>query len=386
MVRSYPRNNFLDILRDPLTVTMMASIALHAAIGALLLPMITRAQPEGKKAEPGTVKVVELTPNELQRIPQVPTPTPAQITLPPVYQPSPPVAPTIPKYSTTIPTSPIRTPTPTPTKSPKGNKNPPEKKSAAPTVDFNPEIFTNPSPSPKPSKSPAKKGEISKPSPQPTPSIKPLRPNKKTTTKAVISPKPSPDINTDDDGGGEQPSNSAPAKQPTKTSQNPTTTPTTQPSGSPNPAPSGSQPAPTGGKGGDDYYGDLADQVTEQLKKYKEKYKGIVDIKLARKVISYPDNFPCSNIKKTPYIIYTPVFGPVPQNQDPNLGSTTAEVEDGKVFTYKESGTEELSILATRKATEEAVKAESNRSEDNKSKFVVYSIRVEFEPPANCKK
>ena len=108
MVRSYPRNNFLDILRDPLVVTIMASIALHAAIGAYLLPIITKAQPEGIKADPGTVKVVELTPNELQRIPQAPEPipTPTPQVLPPVYKPSTPVAPTAPKYSTSIPAFP----------------------------------------------------------------------------------------------------------------------------------------------------------------------------------------------------------------------------------------------------------------------------------------
>jgi hypothetical protein len=82
MYQSSPRKNFLDILIEPTSIAILGSIALHALLGASL-PFFTQLEKEIKKADPGTVKVVELTPNELQRIPQAP-PIPApQIAAPP---------------------------------------------------------------------------------------------------------------------------------------------------------------------------------------------------------------------------------------------------------------------------------------------------------------
>lgn len=78
------------------------------------------------------------------------------------------------------------------------------------------------------------------------------------------------------------------------------------------------------------------------------------------------------------------MFGPVPQNQDPNFGSTTAEVEDGKVFTDGNLGNKELMDIAANKAVEEALQAEKNRTGEYKNKYVVYSTKVEFDP-ATCK-
>ncbi len=379
MVRSHPRNNFLDILRDPLAVTVMASIGLHALVGAFLLPIFTRAQPEGKKAEPGTVKVVELTTTELQRIPQVPTPipttAPSRVTLPPVYQPSTPVAPKAP-ISTTIPATPIRTPTPT--KTPKVSKTQPETPSAG--VDFNPEIFNNPSP--KPTKSLGKKGEI-KPSPKPTPSIKTPQPTKKVTTKPSTDIKPKPEANTDDDGGGEGGQTQTPSPQQTKTSQNPSPATSTQPSDLPTPSPSESSPSSTNGNN-KNKYGNIAQQVTDQLKIYYTKYPKLKTIDLKPKVLPYPASLPCSKLKPEPYIVYTPVFGPTPQNQDPNFGSTTAEAEEGRVFTSGTFSNKELEKVARNKASEEAFEAEKNRPEEYKKQYVVYSIKIEFDP-ATCK-
>lgn len=384
MVRSYPRNNFLDILRDPLAVTIMASIGLHAAVGAFLLPIVTKAQPEGKKIETGTVKVVELTTNELQRIPQVPTPipTPAPVTLPPVYQPSTPVAPKV-STATTIPATPVRTPAPkTPPKTPKVTKaQPAQPETKSSGVDFNPETFNNPSPSPKPTKSPGKKGEI-KPSPKPTPSIKPPQPSKKVTTKPSTTPKPSPA--TDDGGeGGGQSSGSSPQPSPTNASPQPTTTPSTTATGSPNSSPSGSQPAPTAGKSGT-FSGTLVEAANAKLQEYYTRYPNLKSILLPPKKVAYPDKAPCSKVKQPPYIIFMPVFGKTPRNQDPNFGSTLADSEEATVFADATAGNEELILLAKQIAVEQAQQADKNRAEIDKDRPVAYSIRVEFDP-ATCK-
>jgi hypothetical protein len=385
MVRSYPRNNFLDILRDPLAVTIMASIGLHATLGAFLLPIITKAQPEGKKAEPSTVKVVELTPNELQRIPQLPKPipTPAPVTIPPVYQPTTPVAPTVP--TATIPATPVRTPAPkTPTKTPQPTKTPavkPATKSSS--VDFNPEKFNNPSPSPKPAKSPVKKGET-KPSPTPTPSLKPTQPTKKVTTEPSNKPQPSPEANTDDDGG-DSPQANNPAPQPTPANETPQPkTPSPTSTGEPNPTPSGSQPAPGDGQSGGSY-GSFAQAVSSKLQEYYTKYPDLKHIQLPLKKVAYPDKVPCSKIKQPPFVIFIPVFGKTPKNQDPNFGSTLAESEEATVFVANAAaGNKDLIDLARSIAAEVAQQADKNRAEVDKDRPVAYSTKVEFDP-ATCK-
>ena len=68
MSQSITRNNFTDILLDPTTIAVVGSIAVHA-IFAANLALFTQPAKELKKPGPGTVKVVELTPSELQRIP-----------------------------------------------------------------------------------------------------------------------------------------------------------------------------------------------------------------------------------------------------------------------------------------------------------------------------
>jgi hypothetical protein len=66
MSQSLPRNKFSDILLDPTTIAVVGSIAIHA-IFAANLAFFTQPSKELKKPDPGTVKVVELTPSELQR-------------------------------------------------------------------------------------------------------------------------------------------------------------------------------------------------------------------------------------------------------------------------------------------------------------------------------
>ncbi len=395
MVRSYPRNNFLDILRDPLAVTIMASIALHAAIGAYLLPIITKTQPEGKKAEPGTVKVVELTPNELQRIPQapapIPTPTPAPTVLPPVYQPSPPVAPSSPKFSTSIPISPVRTPPKqTPTNTPKGSKNLSTKIPAiSPGVDFNPEVFATPSP--KPSKSPSKPGKTSKAAPQPTvkPSIKPTQPATKPPTKTSASPKPTstPEQPSDDDGGGQNPTATQPTTPP-KTNQPPVATPSPTISGSPSPSSESSPPSsnPTGGQG-TGFYGKYTQSAIARRLQYERENPGIKTYQ--PKIISqkYPDGVPCSNVKQPPFIVLMVAFGKVPQSQENNiLGDSTAPSID-KPYVAGDNDTptnKKLAAIAADAALYEANKSDQTRPEADKNKPVLYQYRVQFDP-ATCK-
>ena len=83
MYQSAPRKNFLDTLIEPTSIAILGSIALHAILGASL-PFFTQLEKEVKKSEPGTVKVVELTPTELQRIPQAPRiPAPEIVAKPP---------------------------------------------------------------------------------------------------------------------------------------------------------------------------------------------------------------------------------------------------------------------------------------------------------------
>jgi outer membrane biosynthesis protein TonB len=98
MYQSSTRKNFLDILLDPTAIAILGSIALHATIGATL-PFFTQPDKAGTNG-PTTVKVVELTPNELQRIPQAP-PTPSPQVLPPVTQPT-----TAPSSQATPPSTP----------------------------------------------------------------------------------------------------------------------------------------------------------------------------------------------------------------------------------------------------------------------------------------
>jgi hypothetical protein len=378
MYQSSTRNNFLDILLDPMAIAILGSIVLHATIGASL-PFFTHPEKDSKKAGPGTVKVVELTPNELQRIPQV-QPTPTSQVLPPVTQsitPSPSVAQSsTPQISTntktTIPFSPIRIPLEkVMPKKPTGNKEQaaiPQKQPTAPI--FDPNIIFKPNP--KPSKLPDRTGVTPKPSIQPSP-------------KSTPPPQSTPP--TDDDG-------TDPSTQSTQPNRQAQTTATPQPSATPRsqtpqpavtPQPSS---APTSGSGNNSgFYGKYTDAALQQLSQYMREY----DVKepYASKLVirSYPQGMLCSKEKQAPFIVMMAVFDKV--TIDPNadiLGDQTPP--SLKISTFKDRDTPEqrtLAEIATRVALEEANKADQNRPEKDKGKRVIYQYRVQFDP-ATCKK
>lgn len=395
MVRSFPRNNFLDILRAPAWVTFLSSIALHALLGAYLLPLITKPQPEGKKAAPGTVKVLELTPNELQRIPRapepIPTPTPAQQTLPPVYQPSTPVAPKVPQiFSTSIPISPVRTPPKkSATKPAKATKSQPAKaQKPSKGVTFDPNIFA-PVPSPKPSKPPAKKGVTSKnsPKPIPKPSVKPTQIKTKPGKKKPVTVKPQPSVeqNTDDDGGDQNPPNTIPAT-PRRTSQRPAT-PLATPS-TPSKSSGGSESLPNSSSGGGNgVYGKYTQVANERLLKYVRENPGIKQYPPKLLSQKYPAGMPCTNVKQPPFIVLMVAFGKVPQGQNTDiLGESTAPSID-KPYVAGDADTptnKKLAAIAVDTALYEANKADRTREEADKGKSVLYQYRVQFDP-ATCK-
>jgi hypothetical protein len=391
MDRSSTRNNFLDILADSNAVAMLLSIALHASLGAYILPLVSRSQPEGKKAAPLTVKVVELTPGELQRIPQVPipAPTPRQV-LPPVYQPSIPVAPTTPKIATSIPASPIRTtPKGASTKPPKGPQTQQSKPLTQPSPPtFNPDISLDSTPQPIESPAPKKK-TTSTATPQPAikPTPKPVKPAAKTPT----SPKPQSEPPTDSDGEDNPPNRQPTSQFPTPTpnpSGSPNSNPATQPTPQPKPQPSGS--GNPGNGGGGKFYGNSSQKANAQLQEYITKYP---NLKLyPPKTISkaYPDGVPCSKVKQAPFIAMMAVFGKTPEKQDPNVtditGENNANSDAVSIFADEDNPTNnKLSIqLAKSIAADEVFEAEKKRPEADKGKPVLYQYRVEFDPKS-CK-
>ncbi len=386
MYQSSTRNNFLDILLDPMAIAILGSIALHSIIAASF-PFFTHVEKPGKKAEPGTVKVVELTPNELQRIPQAPQPIIPQ-TLPPVYQPSTPIPPRTPKISAapqTIPSSPFRTP-------PKGQIKPSigtKEQKATPSAQPSPPLF-DPNitfrPTPKPGKPPTKVGSTAKPSPQP--STKPPIDQKPPT--ASPQPQPTP-VGTDNDGGddAEPPKKPAP---PTQTGQQPTSTP--QPSGSSKPTP-GSTPSstpPSNNAGGGDSngaYGQYTQAANNKLREYLTKYP---DLKAyPPKLLSpkYPPGVICPKVKQPPFIVLMVAFDKIPPGQDSNiLGSITAPLlENDKPYISGDPTTlanKKLLELATDAGFNDATTADKARPEADKGKPVLYQYRVQFDP-ASCK-
>jgi hypothetical protein len=366
MYQSSTRKNFLDILADPTTIAILASIALHASIGAIL-PFFTQPNQEAKKAGPSTVKVVQLTPSELQRIPQAP-----QVPKPQVLPSAKPTAPIRPaatppntKFSTapqTIPFSPQRpsdgtifkAPTPT-----KPQTAVPQKQPIVP--DFDPENIFKP------------KKSTTKPTPKVSPPVK--QPIVKRTKP---TPTPDPDTATDDNGGDNPPTadpspNSQQAQQPPATPQpTPTTTPTPQPSGT-----------PTGNNGGGYVQLALAKEI-----EYRKKYPGLV-VYLPRKLVRpYPSGTLCPKVEQPLIVYYMVAFDKVPDNPDNNiLGDITAEsLPDASVFT-NDSTPEgiKLGTLAKDFAISEAKKSERDRPAQDKSKRVLYSYNVQFDP-TTCKK
>jgi hypothetical protein len=404
MDRSSPRNNFLDILHDANAIAILISLGLHAAIGVYILPLLSQLPQPEKKAETNTVKVVQLTPSESQRIPQAPkpiaTPTPPQQVLPPVYRPTIPVPPATPQISTapkTIPISPVRTPSPG-----KSNTPPTGKKSQQvirqpqpPTPSFDPDNTFNPpiaQPNPKPS-TPPNRQNISKATPQPPvkPIEKPIEPVK--PTPAAIKPQSLPP--TDNDGEDNPPPDLPdPEPETAKTATQPPST--SQSSGSPNSTPTAQTPSSQsssnlGNGQGNSLYGKYTQAANDRLAKYIIENPGIKPY--SPKVLSrqYPPGAPCSNVKQPPFIVLMVAFGKLPDNpesaQENNvLGTMTAPSID-RPYVAADNDTpanRKLSALAADTALTEANTADKNRPDADKGKPVLYQYRVQFDP-ASCK-
>lgn len=389
------RNNFLDILLDANAIAILISIGLHAAIGVYVLPLFKQSPPPEQKAKTSTVKVVQLTPGESKRIPQVPkpiaTPTPSQQVLPPVDRSNTSVPPATPQISTTpktIPISPVRTsPKQAITTLPKGPKSQQSiRQPQPPAPSFDPDPTFNPpivKPTPKPSEPPNRQN-ISTSAPQPPvkPIEKPIEPVKKTL--APVKPQSLPPTDSD---GEDNPPDSQPA-----TPQQANLPPSTpQPSGSPTQSP-GSQPAtePSSNPGsgeGNGFYGKYTQAANDRLKKYVIENPGIKLYQpklLARK---YPPEVPCSKVKQPPFIVLMVAFGAVPETPENNiLGTITPPIID-RPYVAGDNDTpdnKKLAALAADTALTEANTADQTRPDPDKNKPVLYQYRVQFDP-ASCK-
>ena len=392
MYQSSARKNFLDILLDPTAIAILASLALHTIIGAGL-PFFTRPDSAGIKSGPTTVKVVELTPSELQRIPQAPpVPTPQAVPPPTQRAPSPsPVAPPrATKFSTapqTIPFSPLRPSDGTLFQPPAAKP----KKAASPKRPLNPlfdpnAIFNSPTKAPKPQ---TKKGVTTKPSPS-TSSPVVTKPATKAPTKApkkLVTPQPNTE--TDDDGGSNPPaqtppannSNNRPAQQPAGT--NPTAN--TNPSNSTPTTPT--EPANTSGDsgGGGGFYGRYTQEALKRLIDYKQNIPGLVVYQPAVLKVDYPAKAACTSAKQSPYIVYMVAFDKVAEIAPDDITSERLTQTVDKSAIYGDKGNAQLFRYAAFKATEASTTADLNRPAADKGKRVLYQYRVEFNP-ASCKK
>jgi hypothetical protein len=377
MYQSSTRKNFLDTLVDPTAIAIVASIALHASIGAIL-PFFTQPDKEIKKAGPTTVKVVQLTPSELQRIPQAP-----QVPRPQVLPSARPIAPSRPaaappntKFSTapqTVPFSPVQPSDGTIFKAPtpgKQQKAVPQKQPVAP--DFDPENIFKP-------KKPA-----TKPTPQVSPPVK-IKPIVKKTKPA---PTPDPDTATDDNGGDNPPTtdpspNPQQAQQPPATPQ-PTPTPTPTPAITPTPQPSGT---PTGNNGGNGFYGKYTDLALNQLSLLMKEYDVKEPYPSKTITIKYPQGMLCGKEKQAPFIVLMAVLDKVPENPDAAiLGSIGADGTDIKIFSDRDTPEQrKLGEIAKKSATDAVGEADKNRPVKDKGKRVIYQYRVQFDP-TTCKK
>jgi hypothetical protein len=376
MYQSSTRKNFLDILADPTAIAILGSIALHAIIGTTL-PFFTQPEKEGKKAGPTTVKVVQLTPNELQRIPQAPpTPVPQSPVTKPAPTARPSVAPTTPQFSTapqTIPFSPVRTPNTS--KPPSGQKE--QKKSTS--AIFDPDAVFKPTPTP--TKPPTKKGDP----PKKTVAQQSPPPKTQPQPKKTTAPTPQPIPSTDDDGT--DPSTTKPTttpntqtKQPPSSQQttpeskpNSTTQPTTQPSGD------------SAGNGGNGFYGRYTDAAIKQLTLYMQQY-GVKDPYPPKTLtLRYPQGMLCIK-QQAPLIVLMAVFDKVPDNKEEAiLGTSSAPSLDIKVFKDRDTPElKQLGELAARAAIEETNKADQSRPEKDKGKRVIHQYIVKFDP-TTCK-
>jgi hypothetical protein len=391
MYQSSPRKNFLDILIEPTSIAILGSIALHAILGASL-PFFTQLEKEIKKAEPGTVKVVELTPNELQRIPQAPPiPAPQVVAKPPtVPTPSvvtPSIAPPISPNSPTIPFSPIRIPlekiTPQPSKGKKEQQAIPQQQPTQPK--FDPNISLKPTP--KPTKSPDKKATTIKPTPTPIPKPAPI-PIKKKPKVAIVNPIPT--VDSDDDGGNLQPTtpaaNSPQAQKPANTP--PATANSTRPAGQ-----SGTQPSVTPGSGGSGSsfpypYGKYMAAAIARLEQYERAYPGLVKYRPELLSQPYPVGTICPKVQQAPFTVLMVAFDKVPDKKDDNLLGDSSAPSIDEPYVAADRDTPEnrkLAELAVNTALYAANKADQNRPAADKGKRVLYQYTVRFDQ-TTCKR
>jgi hypothetical protein len=385
MYQSSPRKNFLDTLTDPTTIALLGSIALHALIGASL-PFFHQLEQEGKKADPGTVKVVELTPSELQRIPQAPpTPKPqvfAPPTIPSTKVVTPPSTPPISPNSPTVPFSPIRIPlekiTPQP---PKGRKDQqPTPQSQPKTPIFDPKISFKPTPKNSQSPTPDKL----KPTPKPTPVV----------TKPQVTNPTIPFKNSDDDGGEFQ------AVTPTITPSQPAqSTNPTRPAGGSAPVkpagqPSGQSSGQSSGIGGDGNsafpfpFGRHAEAVKKRLAAYRAAYPGIIEKRLEILSPLYPSETMCPKVGESPFTVLMVAFDKVPKKIEGNpLGESSAPSIDQPYVAADEDTPEnrKLAAIAVDKALSAATTTDKDRPPKEKDKRVLYTYTVRFDP-TSCKK
>ncbi|AFY94484.1 hypothetical protein [Chamaesiphon minutus] len=378
MYQSSTRKNFLDVLADPTAIAILGSIALHAIIGTTL-PFFTQPEKEGKKSGPTTVKVVQLTPNELQRIPQAPpTPVPQPpVTLPtPTTRPS--VAPTTPQFSTapqTIPFSPVRTPNTSKPPSGKKEQTAAQQKPSTSAI-FDPDAVFKPTPTP--TKPPTKKGNTPKKTvAQQSPPPK-TQPQPKKTTAPTPQPKPA----TDDDG--------------TDTS---TTTPTTNPNTQTQQPPSSQQPntspdsttttlptkSPQAGGAGNNSGSGYAQAALAKEIEYRNKYPGLVVYTPKDLQQPYPPGISCPKIRQPPLIVYMVAFDKVPDNQNSNvLGNITPDSLDAAAFANEDTPeNRKLAVKAKDAAIVAANTADRDRPVADRDKKVLYQYRVRFDP-ATC--
>jgi hypothetical protein len=385
MYQSSTRTNFLDILADPTAIALLGSIALHALIGASL-PLFPQPK-DIKKAEPGTVKVVELTPNELQRIPQAP-PIPAPKAFTPVIPPTTPSStlappasnPPISPNSPIIPFSPIRIPlenvNPNPVAGNKQQQAIPKQQPTAPIFDPNISFKSTPKPISKPNP----KNTTPKPLPIPKPAPVAEKPKKSTNPDSAKT--------TVIDSSGDTPATTS-ATTPTQPASSPTNSTTTPRANSPTTTTAGSSSG-TPGKDPNSFppfYGKYAASAGERIEQYLKSYPDIKLYKPQSLLQSYPDGVPCSKVKQAPFIVLMTLFDKVPENVENNpLGDATAQSID-KPYVAAEKDTPEnrkLSEIAINTALYQANKADQNRPVEDKGKRVLYQYRVQFDP-TTCK-
>jgi hypothetical protein len=379
MYQSSDRKNFLDLLLEPTAIAILASLALHAIIGAGL-PFFTRPEPDAKKQSPTTVKVVQLTPGEIQRIPQAPPVVP-QAVAPPTQ----PVAPSRPaaapppttKFSTapqTIPFSPLRPSDGTLFKPPVTKKQTaaPQKQPVNPLFDPN-AIFSSP---PKSQKPQSKKGVTTTPSPLISPPVSTKPPAKKPKKLAT----PQPNTETDDDGGDRPPTQTPPATNPNnrQVQQPPATKPNTNPTAPTTPT----QPASGTGEGGNGFYGKYTQAANAKLQDYLKKYPNLKAYPPKLITQQYPPSFPCPKVKQPPFIVLMVAFGKINQAQDPIIGETISPIlENEKPYVNGDPAT-----LANKKLLDtsmtagfaDATEVDKNRPTIDKDRPVLYPYRVQF--------